>query len=97
MGPKALFTKSKLKIVKKYFKTVNQVIKHRNHLMNLESTYKKSSFKPSFKNVKWSSIPNMLRKTVPEKRRNNRKSTSAITTLYLCETHGPQVDSSLKT
>ena len=52
MGPKALFTKSKLKIVLKYFKIVNQVIKHRNHFMNLKSTYKKSSFKPSFKNVK---------------------------------------------
>ena len=56
MGPKALFTKSKLKIVekkkKKYFEIVSQVIKHRNHFMNLKSTYKKSSFKPSFKNVK---------------------------------------------
>ena len=52
MGPKVLFTKSKLKIVKKCFKIVSQVIKHQNHFMNLKSAYKKRSFEPSFKNVK---------------------------------------------
>ena len=37
MAPKAPFTKSKLKI---YFKIVSQVIKHRNHFMNLKSAYR---------------------------------------------------------
>ena len=31
--------------------------------MHLKSANKTSSFKPSFKSVKWCSIPNMLRKT----------------------------------